>query len=178
MSAPHVDRWIAAQDQILTALESPHLGGPSGTAIGALRQSIVINNTRYNTQMTNALQVMDQVAALDELQRAEAGIDFLYAEMQPMSAARAISMRSRNQVADGRQQALAELNEGMTATWQTFQEAVTEAWLTRYANLRLGPAIKRKMDRSNNTGWNSIRRLRDARTSMYPLISHSEYWGD
>ena len=178
MSASHVAKWIAAQNQILTALESPHLGGSSDTAIGALRQSIVINNTRYNTQMTNALQAMDQVAALDKLQRAEAGIDFLYAEMQPMSAARALPMRSRNQVVDGRQQALDELKEGMTATWQTFQEAVTEAWLTKYATLRLGLAIKRKMDRSDNTGWNSIRDLREARTSMCPLISHSGYWGD
>jgi hypothetical protein len=60
MSAPLRERWIAAQDQIRTALENPHLLELGQTAASASQQNRVNFNRARITRMTDALNAIDQ----------------------------------------------------------------------------------------------------------------------
>jgi hypothetical protein len=179
MSAALHERWIAAEERMLTALESRHLAEPS-----AARQGMAEFNRSRLTTMTNALNAIDQAANLADLLKAEDQMDSLQIEMQAFNASSTIPLESRDhmdndgehemdlvvesrgQVEDGRQQAHDELKRGVTEAWHTVQEAATDTWLDRYATLRLGPSIKNKLEPSAITGWDSVREIREARTSM------------
>jgi hypothetical protein len=182
MSAALHERWTAAQERMLTALESRHLAEPS-----VARQGMAEFNRSRLTKMTNALNAIDQAANLADLLKAEDQMDSLQVEMQAFNASSTIPLESRDhmdndgehemdlvvesrgQVEDGRQQAHNELKRGVTEAWHTVQEAATDTWLDRYATLRLGPSIKKKLEPSGITGWDSVREIREARTSMFFL---------
>jgi hypothetical protein len=175
------ERWTAAQERMLTALESRHLAEPS-----AARQGMAEFNRSRLTKMTNALNAVDQAANLADLLEAEDQMDSLQVEMQAFNASPTIPLElklrdhmdndgehemdlvveSRGQVEDGRQQAHDELKRGVTEAWHTVQEAATDTWLDRYATLRLGPSIKKKLEPSAITGWDSVRDIQEARISM------------
>jgi hypothetical protein len=170
---------------MLTALESRHLREPR-----AAQQGMAGFNGSRLTKMASVLNAIDQAANPEDLLKAEDQMDSLQLEMEAFNAVSTIPlesrdhmdndgqhevelvMESRGQVEDGQQQAHDELRRGVTEAWHTVQEAATDCWLDRYATLRHGPSIRKKLEPSAITGWDSIQEIREARTSMSFLFVH------
>jgi hypothetical protein len=91
MSAALHERWIAAEERMLTALESRHLAEPS-----AARQGMAEFNRSRLTKMTNALNAVDQAANLADLLEAEDQMDSLQVEMQAFNASSTIPLESHD----------------------------------------------------------------------------------